>query len=632
MRVCRCIFPVAGIILGSSLISPAPAENRTISYPDLVRRLVDLERLAVIPEPGERTAQWSTYNRASRYDEKSGRYVDWDMNGDAKGFIREEGGQIVLAEMKGPGCIWRIWTASPAKGHMRIFIDGAAVPAIDLPFAEYFDGRHEPFVFPSLVYRVATGYDSYVPIPYGKSCKVIADRDWGRYCHITYSTFPRTTRVSSYSPASFAQARPALAEIDVLLAEGLGRDPKFERAGGRTVVKSMLVRPGELAELARLQGPGAIAALKVRVTEPLTEPEWAAGLREMTLELAWDDEPERAVWTPLGDFFGTAPGFNRYTSFPAGMKDNGFYSYWFMPFAKSARVRIGNDGARTYPLEVEILQVPLPRPVDRYARFHAKWHRDVFLPEDPDRAIDWPMLVTRGKGRFCGVHLHIWTPKGGWWGEGDEKFFVDDEKFPSTFGTGSEDYFGYAWGIPELFARPFHNQTLNRNNNQGHVSVNRWHVADSVPFQTAFEGAIEKYPRPELGAPDEYSCTSYWYLAPGGEDRYGPIALQQRTGYYEYLVPRVAREVTRFNAMNLLIDRVTGGKASWWMRSETRRTQPRFALSWEEACPGDRLALRTLAFEEPGNYQVSATLRGSPKGGLVKFFLDGNPAVTQGLL
>lgn len=63
-------------------------------------------------------------------------------------------------------------------------------------------------------------------------------------------------------------------------------------------------------------------------------------------------------------------------------------------------------------------------------------------------------------GRFCGLHVHIWNtwqePAQAaeewwygrwnrktiewWWGEGDEKFFVDGEKFPSTFGTGSEDY------------------------------------------------------------------------------------------------------------------------------------------------------------------------------------------------
>ena len=67
------------------------------------------------------------------------------------------------------------------------------------------------------------------------------------------------------------------------------------------------------------------------------------------------------------------------------------------------------------------------------------------------RAIDWTMLHTQGRGRFVGVELHVWNPKGGWWGEGDEKFYIDGEKFPSTFGTGSEDYFGYAWCNPTPF-------------------------------------------------------------------------------------------------------------------------------------------------------------------------------------
>ena len=59
-----------------------------------------------------------------------------------------------------------------------------------------------------------------------------------------------------------------------------------------------------------------------------------------------------------------------------------------------------------------------------------------------DRKPDWVILATQGRGQFCGVMLDVWNPRGGWWGEGDEKFFVDGEKFPSTIGTGSEDYFG----------------------------------------------------------------------------------------------------------------------------------------------------------------------------------------------
>ena len=78
---------------------------------------------------------------------------------------------------------------------------------------------------------------------------------------------------------------------------------------------------------------------------------------------------------------------------------------------------------------------------------------------------------------------------GPWWGEGDEKFFVDGEKFPSTFGTGSEDYFGYAWSNPTLFQHAYHNQPIAMGN-KGHIVVNRWHVSDNVPFQTGFEAAI----------------------------------------------------------------------------------------------------------------------------------------------
>ncbi len=145
------------------------------------------------------------------------------------------------------------------------------------------------------------------------------------------------------------------------------------------------------------------------------------------------------------------------------------------------------------------------------------------------RKIDWTMLKTQGRGRFCGVMLHIWNPRGGWWGEGDEKFFVDGEKFPSTFGTGSEDYFGYAWSNPTLFQNCYHNQTIS-SNNKGHVSVNRWHIPDNIPFQTSYEAAIEKYyPNSK---PTLYAATVYWYQAAGQKDPYEPVPVADRKGYW----------------------------------------------------------------------------------------------------
>jgi hypothetical protein len=170
----------------------------------------------------------------------------------------------------------------------------------------------------------------------------------------------------------------------------------------------------------------------------------------------------------LGDFFGTAPGVNAYSSLPLGVESNGWwYCYWYMPFAKEARIELVNDGKTARQAIFELSHAPLSRPLKQLGRFHAKWHRDAFLPAEPERWPDWPFLKTEGAGRFVGLMLHVWNPRGGWWGEGDEKFFVDGEKFPSTFGTGSEDYFGYAWCCSQLFQHAYHNQT----HNEGHYKV-----------------------------------------------------------------------------------------------------------------------------------------------------------------
>ena len=164
-------------------LTAAVRGDQSLTYPDLVGRLTDLARLATLPDRGETCAQWSSYDRASRYDEKTGKYVAWGANGDGNGVIRTEGDQVVMAEMKGPGCIWRIWSAAAARGHVKIYLDGQPEPAVDMPFAHYFDGKHAPFAYPALSYNLAevhsSGQNLFVPIPYQKSCKVVADKGWG---------------------------------------------------------------------------------------------------------------------------------------------------------------------------------------------------------------------------------------------------------------------------------------------------------------------------------------------------------------------------------------------------------------------------------------------------------------------
>ena len=155
----------------------------------------------------EKTAQFSSYDRASRYDEAAGKYIRWDANGDGDGFIRKEEGKFVFAEMTGPGCIWRIWSAAPKAGHVRIYLDGDASPAVDLPFADYFSGKQAPFTRPAIVHTVSQGCNNYTPIPFQKSCKIVADQNWGAYFHFGYTTFPTGHAGADVQARTFADGK-----------------------------------------------------------------------------------------------------------------------------------------------------------------------------------------------------------------------------------------------------------------------------------------------------------------------------------------------------------------------------------------------------------------------------------------
>ena len=112
-----------------------------MTYPEIVKRLYDLELLARPPRPGERSGNFTSYDRSSQYDPEKESYIDWGANADGTGVIRMDGKDAVAAELEGPGVIWRIWSARPQAGHIRFFIDGSDSPALDIPFEEYFNNR-----------------------------------------------------------------------------------------------------------------------------------------------------------------------------------------------------------------------------------------------------------------------------------------------------------------------------------------------------------------------------------------------------------------------------------------------------------------------------------------------------------
>ncbi len=599
------------------LLSGAACRAENLTYAGLVKRLTDMEQVAVLPMPGEKTALASSYDRASVYDEKTGKYIKWDANGDGHGVIRREGENEVLAEMNGPGVIWRIWSATPKEGHVRIYLDGAEKPTVDLPFTGYFDGKNAPFSYPALVYKTASnGFDSYVPISFHKSCKIIADKNWGDYFQFTYSIFPQGTTVPTFTRNLGEADKAALAEANRKLSDGLGADTSLP---GQAAIQSNIIVPAhDVATVAVLDGPQAITNLRVQLGK-LAMDSAVQTFREAVLRIYWDDQTAPAVWVPLGDFFGAAPGFAKYKTLPVGMTDEGMYSNWYMPFRK-ARIEILNEGDTPLPMKWTIKHAPLSRPIGWYGRFHAKWHRDSMRPDlKTGRTIDWPFLVTQGRGRFVGVMLHIWNPRGGWWGEGDEKFFVDGEKFPSTIGTGSEDYFGYAWSSMKVFNQALHSQP-NSDARPGNNSVNRWHIADNVPFQYGIEADIEKYyPNSK---PTLFAATAYWYLQEDGSDPYGYAPLDTRIGYYQ-TVPVSPRVKGALEGEELKIVEKTGGTTEVQGMDGYQAEWSNFSqLWWTKSKPGDKL---TLAFNVPtaGRYNVKANFTKAIDYGIAQFWVDG---------
>jgi hypothetical protein len=214
--------------------------------------------------------------------------------------------------------------------------------------------------------------------------------------------------------------------------------------------------------------------------------------------------------------------------------------------------------------------------------------------------------------------LHVWNPKGGWWGEGDEKFFVDGEKFPSTIGTGSEDYFGYAWCNPTLFQNCYHNQTISMNN-RGHVSVNRWHITDNVPFQKSFEGAIEKY-YPN-GKPTLYAATAYWYQAAGQADPYKPVPVTERIGYWGPIKVSTVKGALEGEKLKVLSK--TGGTADQQdLNGFEEGWSGEAHLWWIEGKPGATLEL-AVPVEKSGTYRLKMRLTKAIDYGIHQLYLDG---------
>ncbi len=604
--------------------------KQQVSYEDVVNRMVDLKSLSQAAPTGEACGESTSYEKLSRYNEETGVYENWDANADnGHDTPRTEDGGYLAADLTGPGALVRIWSAEPRQGHIKIYIDGETEPTVDMPFADLFGTGEAPFNLSALCYDASRGKNCYVPITFNESCRVVFYGDWGMYYHIGHIKFAENTQVEPFSmPVSEGQLA-ALQRVNDYFTDGLGEAPTHYE-GETTTQKTVTVPAGGSVNLLDVQGSGAVTGITVKLNG-MEDPgdDWDA-LAAMTLSAHWDGEESPAVWSTLGGFFGSITGTNEYASLPLGVKEDGtMYCYWYMPYENGAVLTIGNDGSRDYEIEYSVTTAPLSQEEAAGSlRFHAKWNR-LTDPEKTDRWPDAQFLSTSGTGRFVGTSLHIYKEIGmsdpdygsdWWWGEGDEKFFIDGEKFPSWFGTGSEDYFGYAWGSWMPFTAAYHSQPFTNGGmfGVGNRLNNRFHILDSVPFEESFEGYFEKYHR------DGYSnwvFTNFWYLEPEGTDPYGPVSLEERTSYYSDPYPEAASFI---EGEDLSIIESTG-----MLKAETQEMSPFPADTWsggsqfifKSANIGDYVKF-WINIPEQGDYKFTVRLTKAGDYGAFQHYMD----------
>jgi len=275
----------------------------------------------------------------------------------------------------------------------------------------------------------------------------------------------------------------------------------YDTSGGNN--DRIMIPKGKTTTILDVSGPGVI--VRIWLTIDSRDPYF---LRKILLRMYWDKEEYPSVEVPIGDFFGCGFAYKHYSTPYLSMTSGGYTCFFPMPFEGHAKIDIVNETGQDviafyYQIDYQKLEKPISRDI---AYFHASWHRDIRTNYDSSYVV----LNTKGKGHLVGINMNMQSYDGGLgFLEGDHKIFVDGEKKPSVYGTGTEDYFSSGWYFNKgEYAGPYNGLIL-KNDTLGRIAAYRFHIPDPVPFKKSIKFTIE-HGHGNLDIAD-YSSTAYWY-------------------------------------------------------------------------------------------------------------------------
>ena len=323
------------------------------------------------------------------------------------------------------------------------------------------------------------------------------------------------------SPAAgtVASAPGGIAELARIQETRTMRASSWDRSGGNA--DATPIEPSQTAELMMQQGPGIITHIWFTISSADRY-----HLKNLVLRIYWDGETDPSVEVPVGDFFGL--GLGDYFLYQSAMTTvasiKGLNAYFPMPFAKSARITVTNEGTvRTSSFYYNIDFALMSALSADLAYFHAQYRQAAPCPKvtpgstkNLSGADNYVFMEARGKGHLVGVMQAVLLNQEGWMGEGDDMIFIDQDDKPTITGTGTEDYYNGAWNFggrtgAEPFAYPHNGAPYMVNAEQigGRYCLYRWHIDNPIRFQKSLKFTIEHGDQNNRN--DNFYTTAFWY-------------------------------------------------------------------------------------------------------------------------
>lgn len=513
-----------------ALLLSSCTRERIVSFRSLLVEISDPEAITRFPEPSYRLIQQSSYDRRTVSPDSAG----WFANDDYTQFIREEENagrrEFVMFEAEGPGAVVRWWMTfgnqDALASYIRVYLDGNPVPVLEgMAPALIGGGLLAPPPLSAAVSPLTEpqrqGYNLYLPIPFSKSCKITLTnssvlitperRTPSIYYNICSRLYEKDTRVISLTLETLPADSLAIAEC----CEVLNGQKSHDAGGGSAGSSSGRYPPGPACTLVFDANNRALESLSLRLEAKDT----ASALRNTFIIITFDGH--ETVNVPAGNFFGTGYSINPYSTLFSSTDSTGKMKFRrIMPFSKECTVSVFNGSNDTLGIGAEAVTVPY-RWDKNSMYFGASWHEYSGIEAagsehtgGTGKHVDLSIASLQGKGVYAGDAVTVFNTVDAWWGEGDEKIYVDNEVFPSSIGTGTEDYYGYAWCRPEPFSHPFISQPTGEGNFFPGMTVNmRYRSLDAIPFENGIRADIELWHW--VKSKTDYSLTAYYYVFPG---------------------------------------------------------------------------------------------------------------------